>query len=63
MQDEYIYMNKIEKPTTQQNHHHQSNSGVSKFDRYKRQDDDDEMEQGNFDWTAYLVVFFFKYWC
>lgn len=50
-------MNKIEKPTTQQNHHHQPNSGVSKFDRYKRQDDDDEMEEGNFDCTEYLVVF------
>lgn len=58
MQDEYITMNNIVKPTTQQNQNHQnqtqsqSQSGLSKFDRYKHQDDDGDdgadMDDGKF---------------
>lgn len=51
--DEYIHMNKINKPA-QYNHNRyeqQSDSGLSKFDRYKHQDEDDDedMDDGNTD--------------
>lgn len=49
MSDEIISMNKGGNPAQLQNHKHHANSGVSKFDRYKHQEDedDDEMDEGN----------------
>lgn len=47
MLDEYIHMNNVPKPIQSQNC--QEYSGVSKFDRYKNQDEiDEEMEDGNY---------------
>lgn len=53
--DEYIYMKKIGKPSdhcgnasNREDTNGPSNSGVSKFDRYRHQDDDDEMDEGIF---------------
>lgn len=54
MQDEYIHMNGIKSATHNSqlngNQHGQTDLGPSKFDRYKHQDedDDDEMDEGNF---------------
>lgn len=52
MQDEYIHMNGIKTAAHNSQHngnqHGQADSGPSKFDRYKHQDDDDdEMDEGN----------------
>lgn len=51
LQDEYIHMNNIKTPIhsyKSQNLNDQTDSGVSKFDRYKHQDEDDEdMDEGN----------------
>lgn len=53
IQDEYIYMKNIGKPAQAgyggtNNRNESSNSGVSKFDRYKHQDEnDDDMDEGN----------------
>lgn len=47
MEDEYIHMKNFN--SAQRNDQFkQSDSGLSKFDRYKHQDEDDDMDDGNF---------------
>lgn len=55
MQDEYIHLNNIGKPQARGgganacNSNGSKASSLSKFERYRHQDaDDDEMEEGNF---------------
>lgn len=63
MQDEYITMKNITAPAHTYNHNHTQNhhdevdSGPSKFDRYKYQDEDDEMDEGN---LKFFLIFFSK---
>lgn len=57
-QDEYIFLKKIGKPSAQSggasicdDENGPKRSGLSKFDRYRHQDDEDEMDEGK-------IVFF-----
>lgn len=62
-QDEYITMNNITKPAQRNGDSCESQkSGVSKFDRYRNQDED-EMEEGNLHRTFGLQSYFSCHFC